>query len=214
MHLQLVKDNNDWEIHKLELELQVQLAQLKNKHSTISPTSEAASSIKVSWGHKGSTEDIFIHSSGHMLRLQVRLNYMLIFLWQNFVCPTLLSFKVWVINLGSTTLYQPSRLPPSQFLSPHGSFQFDITPRFGLWSSAMMLHYISLHLHVQQVKLANTVQTSLMTSVKQRFKNNHMTHSVPLAPFSPPQVWIPLLKKNPHLLLLWRSQVYQFIPKT
>ena len=42
-----------------------------------------------------------------MFRLQVRLNYMLIFLWQNFVWPTLLSFNVWVINLGSTTLYRP-----------------------------------------------------------------------------------------------------------
>lgn len=74
--------------------------------------------------------------------------------------------------------------------------------------SLVFSHDVALHLPSPScivVKLANTVQTSLMTSVKQRFKNNHMTHSVPLAPFSPPQVWIPLLKKNPHLLLLWRS---------
>ena len=76
-----------------------------------------------------------------MLRLQVRLNYMLIFLWQNFVWPTLLSFKVWVINLGSTTLYQPSWLPPSQFQSP-SLFLVWYHPLF--WS-LVFSHDVSLH---------------------------------------------------------------------
>ena len=143
-----------------------------------------------------------------MFRLQVRLNYMLIFLWQNFVWPTLLSFNVWVINLGLTTLYRPGLATTTFSVSVTVALSSLISPLllvFGLQPWCV----IALHLPSPSciVVLATTVQTSLMTSVKQRFKNSHMTHSVPLAPFSQPRVWIPLLKKNPHQLLLWPSWV-------
>ena len=152
MHLQLVKDNNDWEIHKLKLELLFSCNWLSSRiniqQSHQHLQQHPVLSLLVTQ-IKGSTEDIFIHSSGHMLRLQVRLNYMLIFLWRNIVWPTLLSFKVWVINLGSTTLYRPSWLPPSQFLSPW-LFLVWYHPSFWslVFSHDVSLHCISLHLHV------------------------------------------------------------------
>lgn len=206
MHLQLVKDNNDWEIHKLKLELLFSCNWLSSR-------------INIQQSHQ--------HLQQHpvlslLVTQRLHRRYLHPQQWPHVKAPgearlyadlSLAEFCVAYLVIIQGLGDKP-RLDNSVSTLLTTTFSVSVTLALSSLISPLVLVFglqpwcvIALHLPSPSciVVLATTVQTSLTTSVKQRFKNSHMMHSVPLAPFSPPRVWIPLLKKNPHLLLLWRS---------
>ena len=151
MHLQLVKDNNDWEIHKLKLELLFSCNWLSSRINIQQSHQHLKQHPVLSLLVTQRLHRRYLHPQQwpHVKAPGEAKLYADLSLAEFCVASTLLSFKVWVINLGSTTLYRPSWLPPSQFLSPW-LFLVWYHPSFWslVFSHDVSLHCISLHLHV------------------------------------------------------------------